>query len=211
MSKKRNGSFRLWCERRQHHAPLACAVAIILWGPDASSDKLRASVRCTSCGGKGATLQRPGWAGNNIGFYPFPTGSACATMNLLAHSDSRGTSTRRGTGPRPDIPNISAFPSFFQTKLAPASAGAFCFRFLQRGHAEKWETGRTTDFPTLRHVVGIGRWCGQRIPVPNAIGRKQKRATLASTHWKGRVGAFLFPQQKRDTRTAAAKKPSHAR
>ncbi len=43
------------------------------WGPDASSDKLRAGARCTSCGGKGATLQRPGWAGNNVGFYPFPT------------------------------------------------------------------------------------------------------------------------------------------
>jgi hypothetical protein len=27
----------------------------------------------TSCGGKGATLQRPSWAGNHIGFYPFPT------------------------------------------------------------------------------------------------------------------------------------------
>ena len=55
-------------------APLACAVAVILWGPDASSDKLRTAVRCTSCGSKGATLQRPGWAGNHIGFYPFPTG-----------------------------------------------------------------------------------------------------------------------------------------
>jgi hypothetical protein len=33
---------------------------------------LRASARCTNCGGKGATLQRPGWAGNHIGFYPFP-------------------------------------------------------------------------------------------------------------------------------------------
>jgi hypothetical protein len=39
----------------------------------ASSDKLRACARCTSCGGKGATLQRPGWAGNHVGFYPFPT------------------------------------------------------------------------------------------------------------------------------------------
>jgi hypothetical protein len=66
----------LWCERCQHHAPLACAVAVILWGPDASSDKLCAGARCTSCGGKGATLQRPGWAGNHIGFYPFPNGSA---------------------------------------------------------------------------------------------------------------------------------------
>jgi hypothetical protein len=57
----------------QHRAPLACAVAVILWGPEASSDKLRAGARCTCCGGKGATVQRPGWAGNNIGFYPFPT------------------------------------------------------------------------------------------------------------------------------------------
>src|SRR5215831_3400479 len=63
----------LWCERCQHHAPLACAVPVILWGPDASSDKLRAGARCTSCGSKGATLQRPGWAGNHIGFCPFPT------------------------------------------------------------------------------------------------------------------------------------------
>src|SRR5690242_4115053 len=65
----------LWCERCQHHAPLACAVAVILWGSDASSDKLRAGARCTDCGAKGATLQRPGWAGNDVGFYPFPTAS----------------------------------------------------------------------------------------------------------------------------------------
>ncbi len=38
----------LWCECCQHHAPLACAVAVILWGPEASSDKLRAGARCTS-------------------------------------------------------------------------------------------------------------------------------------------------------------------
>ena len=44
----------LWCERCQHHAPLACAVAVILWGADASSDKLRAGARCTRCGGKGS-------------------------------------------------------------------------------------------------------------------------------------------------------------
>ena len=31
----------LWCERCHHHAPLACAVAVIRWGPDAPSDKLR--------------------------------------------------------------------------------------------------------------------------------------------------------------------------
>jgi hypothetical protein len=69
----------LWCERCQHHAPLACAVPVILWGPDASSDKLRVGARCTSCGSKGATLQHPGWAGNHIGFHPFPTSSADKT------------------------------------------------------------------------------------------------------------------------------------
>jgi hypothetical protein len=63
----------LWCERCQHHAPLAWAIPVILWGPNASSDKLRVGARCTSCGGKGATFQRPGWAGNHVGFYPFPT------------------------------------------------------------------------------------------------------------------------------------------
>jgi len=35
----------LWlnCERCLHHAPLACAVAAIRWGPNTSSDKLRQS------------------------------------------------------------------------------------------------------------------------------------------------------------------------
>jgi hypothetical protein len=35
-----------------------------------------ASAQCargTSCGSKGATIQRPGWAGKDIGFQPFPT------------------------------------------------------------------------------------------------------------------------------------------
>jgi hypothetical protein len=61
---------------RADHAPLACAMAVILWGPDASSDKLRTAARCTACGGKGATLQHPGWAGKHVCFYPFPTGIA---------------------------------------------------------------------------------------------------------------------------------------
>jgi hypothetical protein len=65
----------LWlnCERCQHHAPLACAVAVIRWGPNTSSDKLRQSARCTACGHKGATLQHPGWGGADVGFLPFPS------------------------------------------------------------------------------------------------------------------------------------------
>jgi hypothetical protein len=62
-----------------------------LWGPEASSDKLRAGARCTCCGGKGATVQRPGWAGNNIGFYPFPTTIA---DEISSPSVGRGPNSR---------------------------------------------------------------------------------------------------------------------
>src|SRR5215472_7418164 len=81
----------LWCERCQHHAPLACAVAVIRWGQNASSDKLRACARCTSCGGKGATIQRPGWAGNHIGFEPFPTSEA---WRMIANRPRRREAAR---------------------------------------------------------------------------------------------------------------------
>jgi hypothetical protein len=39
-------------------------------GADASSDKLQRGARCTKCGTKGATLQQPGWMGEQIGFAP---------------------------------------------------------------------------------------------------------------------------------------------
>jgi hypothetical protein len=42
------------------------------WDADAPGDKLRRSARCTQCGGKGATLQRPSWGGLDVGFQPFP-------------------------------------------------------------------------------------------------------------------------------------------
>lgn len=41
-------------------------------GPNTSSDKLRRCARCTACGRKGATIQHPGWGGNDVGFLPFP-------------------------------------------------------------------------------------------------------------------------------------------
>ena len=72
----------LWlhCERCQHHAPLACAVAVIRWGRDASSDVLRERARCTACGNKGATIQHPGWGGADIGFLPFSTERSVSTL-----------------------------------------------------------------------------------------------------------------------------------
>jgi hypothetical protein len=62
----------LHCERCQHRAPMALVAPVILWGAEASSDTLRDRARCTGCGGRGATLQHPGWGGNNVGFLPFP-------------------------------------------------------------------------------------------------------------------------------------------
>jgi hypothetical protein len=62
-----------YCEPCRHHSPLACAVAVTRWGANTSSDKLRQSARCTACGQKGATIQHPGWGGEDIGFLPFLT------------------------------------------------------------------------------------------------------------------------------------------
>jgi hypothetical protein len=68
--------FWLHCTGRgcAHRAPTALAPYIIRWGPDASSDLLRQSARCSRCGRKGATLQHPGWMGIEVGFELFPTG-----------------------------------------------------------------------------------------------------------------------------------------
>jgi hypothetical protein len=51
---------------------LACAVPVIRWGAQVSSDGLRRCARCTACGHKGATIQHPGWAGEHVGFMPLP-------------------------------------------------------------------------------------------------------------------------------------------
>ena len=63
------GSIVIKCS---HSSPLACAVAVIRWGAETSSDKLRRSARCTAYGHKGATIQRPSWGGTDVGFLPFP-------------------------------------------------------------------------------------------------------------------------------------------
>jgi hypothetical protein len=61
----------IYCEKRPHRSPMAFAPVVIRWGPNASSDKLRQAARCTACGHKGAPLQYPSWAGENVGFQPF--------------------------------------------------------------------------------------------------------------------------------------------
>jgi hypothetical protein len=57
---------------------MAIAPLVIRWGPDASSDTLRRSARCSKCGAKGATLMLPSWVSTTIGFALFPVGFECA-------------------------------------------------------------------------------------------------------------------------------------
>jgi hypothetical protein len=62
----------VWCQRCEHHAPMAFAPFVIRWGPDTSSDRLRRCACCTACGWKGASLQHPSWVDGGVGFQPFP-------------------------------------------------------------------------------------------------------------------------------------------
>jgi hypothetical protein len=70
----RRGTPWCWvvCEHCLHRRAVAFVPLIIRWGPDASSDMLRRSARCTKCGRKGAVLQHPSWAGMDLGWEPFP-------------------------------------------------------------------------------------------------------------------------------------------
>jgi hypothetical protein len=62
---------------------MALAAPVILWGADAPGDTLRQRARCRACGNKGATIQRPTWGGDNVGFLPFPV-----TIGLSADTSS---------------------------------------------------------------------------------------------------------------------------
>jgi hypothetical protein len=70
----------VYCESGSchHRAPMAFAPLVIRWGPDASSDRLRRSARCTKCGHKGASLRHPSWVDMVVGVQPFPTDALVA-------------------------------------------------------------------------------------------------------------------------------------
>lgn len=55
-----------------HKEPIALAPFVIRWGPEASSDLIRESLRCTVCGHKGVTLIAPSWVDMDLGYQPFP-------------------------------------------------------------------------------------------------------------------------------------------
>jgi hypothetical protein len=57
-----------------HKAPIALAPFLIRWGPDASSDLIRARLRCSQCGRLGCALTVPSWVDKNIEWQPYPIG-----------------------------------------------------------------------------------------------------------------------------------------
>jgi hypothetical protein len=66
----------LWLNCRNpacgHCTPLALVPLMIRWSPDASTDRLRACALCTRCGARGANTTVPSWAGQDVGWAPFP-------------------------------------------------------------------------------------------------------------------------------------------
>jgi hypothetical protein len=68
---------------------------------------------------------------------------------------------------------------------------------LQRGHVEKckaWKTRSVTDFPALRHVLGIERWCSQRTCLRRPRPRRQKTKArhLGLDTLEGMLGPSFF-------------------
>lgn len=55
------------------HTPLALAPYIMLWGPDASGDRLRNNLGCPLCGTIGGSIRHPSWGDREIGWQPYPT------------------------------------------------------------------------------------------------------------------------------------------
>src|SRR6516225_7190219 len=91
----------LWSERCQHHAPLACAVAVILWGRIPQATKRRAGARCTSCGGKGATSGQAGPAIISVSIRTRP-----ATLTCSPASECVSAARTRSCGPNSLDSNI---------------------------------------------------------------------------------------------------------
>lgn len=71
---RQNGGW-VWavCDWCCHRRPLALAPYVILWGPEASSNRLRRALHCR-CGRKGCSIQAPAWVNLEIGVQPWPEG-----------------------------------------------------------------------------------------------------------------------------------------
>lgn len=69
----------VYCENRLanglmclHQAPVALTAPIIVWGPGATSDRLRTRMRCTACGARHSSVRRPSHVDQVVGVAPFP-------------------------------------------------------------------------------------------------------------------------------------------
>lgn len=67
--------FWAYCERIGcgHAAPIALAPFAIRWGLEASTDLIRARLRCSRCGRKGGVaIKRPSWNARGFAVWPGP-------------------------------------------------------------------------------------------------------------------------------------------
>jgi len=62
----------LVCNHCRHEVAFDLLPLIARWGPDESSDRLRASAKCSKCGHRGARTIMPSWAGADVGWPKFP-------------------------------------------------------------------------------------------------------------------------------------------
>ena len=124
----------------QHYAPLACAVPVIRWGLNTSSDKLRQCTRCTACGSKGATIQHPGWGGADVGFLPFP-----AAPSARRRAPFVGRSPANAFG--------NAWPGF-STHITRTGAGAWGMRSARH----LWSLSRAVFPGCIKQLTRNRRW-----------------------------------------------------
>jgi hypothetical protein len=114
-------------------------------------------------------------------------------MSALCHKQTSSLARRMALDKKCNVSLPTAWPCRKVQNVEKSERHSFsCCASRSRHRAVVWSAHVPSPSPSL-----------------SGIGRKQKRATLASTPWKGCWG-LLFPTAKaRYARNEAAKKPSH--
>jgi hypothetical protein len=111
----------VWCDNRpecRHRAPMTVVPLMIRWGPDASSDKLRRSARCTRCGHKGASLQHPSAGPERARPLSVPDG-ALSVCNLYSLTKGQAAIRKLARAMRDHTGNLPPLPGIFPDQMAP--------------------------------------------------------------------------------------------
>jgi hypothetical protein len=89
----RRGTPWCWvvCEKCLHRTPVAFVPFIIRWGPDASSDMLRRSARCTKCGRRERFYSIRAGREFRSGSNPFRSLLNCPKYSTVSSAGIRGT------------------------------------------------------------------------------------------------------------------------